>query len=212
MVYRAVAAEKLPPQLTQALREHARRRAALLAPQRRRRLLALAERRALSSAVLDLAHYCLSDEVAAPLREAGASRLFRSRRGPTEAALLALIAGVKLPDPARRSMPVPCVGRGRRRRAMADEAATRRPAGQAPAAARTIDLKATEIAPEPAQPSEPVDPPRKRRAAEAAAEPAPRSAAAPPPPARSARPGMARAASILSGLNAADRRARRHRR
>jgi uroporphyrinogen-III synthase len=90
VVYRAVAAEKLPPHLTQALREstldaalHYSRRSAVT-------LLALAGHSGTANAVTSLAHYCLSAEVAAPLREAAAGRIAVAAR-PDEASLLALI-------------------------------------------------------------------------------------------------------------------------
>jgi uroporphyrinogen-III synthase len=90
VIYRAVAAEKLPPHLTQALREstldaalHYSRRSAVT-------LLALAGHSGAANAVANLAHYCLSAEVAAPLREAAAGRISVAAR-PDEAALLALI-------------------------------------------------------------------------------------------------------------------------
>ena len=72
VIYRAVAAETLPAESDAgAAGEHARRRAALFAPQRRD-AAALAGQAGALNAVLSLAHYCLSAEVAAPLREAGA--------------------------------------------------------------------------------------------------------------------------------------------
>jgi len=90
VIYRALAAEKLPPHLTQALREttldgalHYSRRSAAT-------LLALAGQSGSVSAVANLAHYCLSAEMAAPLREAGAGRVAVAAR-PDEASLLALI-------------------------------------------------------------------------------------------------------------------------
>ena len=90
MTYRAVAAEKLPPHLTQALREntldgalHYSRRSVVT-------LLAFAGRSGATNAVTNLAHYCLSAEVAAPLREAGANRTAVAAR-PDEPSLLALI-------------------------------------------------------------------------------------------------------------------------
>ena len=49
-----------------------------------------AERAGLGDAVRTLAHYCLSEDVAAPLRKAGAGRVIVALR-PDEASLLALI-------------------------------------------------------------------------------------------------------------------------
>jgi uroporphyrinogen-III synthase len=89
VVYRAVAAERLPTELTQALSarldgalHYSRRSAATL--------LALAETAGALNALLNLAHYCLSDEVAAPLRRAGAARVSVAPR-PDEAALIGLL-------------------------------------------------------------------------------------------------------------------------
>jgi hypothetical protein len=42
------------------------------------------------NAVLDLAHYCLSEEIAVPLRKAGAERISVAPR-PLEAALIGLL-------------------------------------------------------------------------------------------------------------------------
>ena len=89
MIYRAVAAETLPAEVAQALRgqldgalHYSRRSAATL--------LRLAGQAGALNAVLSLAHYCLSDEVAAPLREAGARRIAVAA-SPTEAALIDVV-------------------------------------------------------------------------------------------------------------------------
>lgn len=75
VIYRAVVATALPPEATQALGtnqldavlHYSRRSAATL-------LRLAAEAHAVNT-LLGLAHYCLSDEVAVPLREAGARRI-----------------------------------------------------------------------------------------------------------------------------------------
>ena len=86
VVYRAVAVEKLPPDVAQAqldgVLHYSRRSAATL--------LRLAERAGALNAVVGLAHYCLSAEVAAPLRAAGAPRIAVAA-SPTESALLTLL-------------------------------------------------------------------------------------------------------------------------
>jgi uroporphyrinogen-III synthase len=86
VVYRAVAVEKLPPDVAQAqldgVLHYSSRSAATL--------LRLAERAGALNAVLRLAHYCLSAEVAAPLRAAGAQRIAVAV-SPTESALLTLL-------------------------------------------------------------------------------------------------------------------------
>jgi uroporphyrinogen-III synthase len=53
-------------------------------------LLQLAGPAGVLNVVLRLAHYCLSDEVAAPLRQAGAGQV-RAAMVPTEAGLMALL-------------------------------------------------------------------------------------------------------------------------
>jgi uroporphyrinogen-III synthase len=90
VIYRAVAAEKLPPHLTQALRESTLDAALHYSRRSVATLLTFAGQAGALNAVTSLAHYCLSAEVAAPLREAGASRIAIAGR-PDEASLLALI-------------------------------------------------------------------------------------------------------------------------
>ena len=89
VVYRAIAAERLPPELAQALSNaeldgalHYSRRSVAT-------LIELSRSGGVLSAVLNLAHYCVSEEVAVPLREAGATRISVAPR-PVEAALLGL--------------------------------------------------------------------------------------------------------------------------
>jgi uroporphyrinogen-III synthase len=90
VIYRAVAAERLPAELAQALSGgkfdgalHYSRRSVTT-------LIGLAEQAGVLNAVLNLAHYCLSDEVAAPWREAGAGQISVASR-PEEGALFGLI-------------------------------------------------------------------------------------------------------------------------
>jgi uroporphyrinogen-III synthase len=90
VVYRAVAAEKLAPHLTQALRENTLDAALHYSRRSVATLLTLAGHSGAATALTGLAHYCLSAEVAAPLREAGAGRIEVAAR-PDEASLLALI-------------------------------------------------------------------------------------------------------------------------
>jgi uroporphyrinogen-III synthase len=72
VIYRAVAAAALPDDTSATT------------------LLQLAAAAGVLNAVLRLAHYCLSEEVAAPLRQAGAGQV-RAAMVPTEAALMALL-------------------------------------------------------------------------------------------------------------------------
>jgi uroporphyrinogen-III synthase len=75
VIYRAVAATALPREVTQAL--DANQLDAVLHYSRRSAatLLHLAAAAGAVNALLGLAHYCLSDAVAVPLREAGARRI-----------------------------------------------------------------------------------------------------------------------------------------
>jgi uroporphyrinogen-III synthase len=89
VIYRIVAAERLPAELVQALSSmrldgalHYSRRSVTT-------LLRLAEPNVLN-ALLSLPHYCLSDAVAAPLRAAGAVRISVASH-PDEAALIELL-------------------------------------------------------------------------------------------------------------------------
>ena len=86
VVYRAVAVEQLPPDVARAqldgVLHYSRRSAATL--------LRLAENAGALNTVLGLAHYCLSAEVAAPLRAAGAQWIAVAA-SPTESALLTLL-------------------------------------------------------------------------------------------------------------------------
>jgi uroporphyrinogen-III synthase len=90
VVYRAVAAGRLPPELTQALVSSNLDGALHYSPRSVQTLLRLAGEAGVGDALLDLTHYCLSDAVAAALREAGATRIKVAAR-PDENALLALL-------------------------------------------------------------------------------------------------------------------------
>jgi uroporphyrinogen-III synthase len=88
VVYRAVAREALPAEVAQGL---ASLDGALhYSPRSVATLLRLAGHAGVLAAALRLAHYGLSDEVAAPLRAAGAERIFIAA-SPTESALFALL-------------------------------------------------------------------------------------------------------------------------
>jgi uroporphyrinogen-III synthase len=90
VIYRAVAAESLPADLVQALANarldgalHYSRRSVIT-------LIELSRSADVLNAVLNLAHYCLSEEIAVPLRKAGAERISVALR-PLEAALIGLL-------------------------------------------------------------------------------------------------------------------------
>jgi len=90
VIYRALAAEKLPAHLTEALKHGSLDGALHYSRRSVGTLLALARHGGAIPALTDIAHYCLSAEVAAPLREAGATRIEIAPR-PDEASLLGLI-------------------------------------------------------------------------------------------------------------------------
>jgi uroporphyrinogen-III synthase len=90
VVYRAVAAEKLPPHLVQALRENALDAVLHYSRRSTTTLVALTGNAGLLKELIALSHCCLSDEVAAPLRAVGAGRITVAAR-PDEASLFALI-------------------------------------------------------------------------------------------------------------------------
>jgi uroporphyrinogen-III synthase len=90
VTYQAVAAERLPADLARALSNsqldgslHYSRRSVTT-------LIELSRAAGVLNALLNLAHYCLSDDVAAPLRAAGAGRISIAPH-PDEAALLGLL-------------------------------------------------------------------------------------------------------------------------
>jgi|SRR6187401_1967035 len=89
-IYQAVAAEKLPAHAAQALQQKGLDGALHYSRRTVATLLTHARHAGAVDAVNGLAHYCLSAEVAVPLREAGASRIMVATR-PDEASLLALI-------------------------------------------------------------------------------------------------------------------------
>lgn len=90
VIYQAVAAEKLPAHLTEALKHGSLDGALHYSRRSVATLLAFAGHSGAMNAVTGLAHYCLSAEVAAPLREVAAGRIAVAAR-PDEASLLALI-------------------------------------------------------------------------------------------------------------------------
>jgi len=90
VIYRALAAEKLPAHLTEALKHGSLDGALHYSRRSVATLLALARHGGAIPALTGIAHYCLSTEVAAPLREAGATRIEIAPR-PDEASLLGLI-------------------------------------------------------------------------------------------------------------------------
>lgn len=87
VIYRAVAAERLPAELMQALSNMRLEGAVHYSSRSVTTLIELAEQSGVLNALLDLAHYCLSSEVAAPLRAAGAVRISVASH-PDEAALI----------------------------------------------------------------------------------------------------------------------------
>jgi uroporphyrinogen-III synthase len=90
VIYRAVAAERLPADLSHAL-SNAQLDGALNYSRRSvSTLIELSRAAGVLNALLNLAHYCLSDDVAAPLRAAGAGRISIAPH-PDEAALLGLL-------------------------------------------------------------------------------------------------------------------------
>jgi len=90
VIYRALAAEKLPAHLTEALKHGTLDGALHYSRRSVATLLALASHSRAVPALTAIAHYCLSEEVAVPLRKAGAGRIHVAAR-PDEASLLALI-------------------------------------------------------------------------------------------------------------------------
>jgi uroporphyrinogen-III synthase len=90
VVYRAVAVAALPEDTVQALRTGQIDAVLHYSVRSAATLLQLAGADGALNAVLSLAHYCLSDEVAAPLRQAGAGQV-RAAMVPTEAGLMALL-------------------------------------------------------------------------------------------------------------------------
>jgi uroporphyrinogen-III synthase len=90
VVYRAVAAEKLPVELGDALTAGELDGALHYSPRSVATLLRLAGEADALNALLNLEHYCLSEAVAAPLREAGAEHIAIAPR-PDETALFGLI-------------------------------------------------------------------------------------------------------------------------
>jgi uroporphyrinogen-III synthase len=90
VVYRAVAAERLPIELAQPLAAGQLDAALHYSPRSVATLLRLAEQAGALNALLNLAHYCLSEAVAVLLRDAGARRISVAAR-PDETALLGLI-------------------------------------------------------------------------------------------------------------------------
>jgi uroporphyrinogen-III synthase len=90
VIYRAIAAEKLPAHLSQALEQGSLDGALHYSRRSVTTLLTHARHASALNAVTRIAHYCLSADVAAPLREAGATRIKIAPR-PDEASLLTLI-------------------------------------------------------------------------------------------------------------------------
>ncbi len=86
VIYRAVALETLPAEIAPAHLDGVLH----YSPRSAATLLRLAEAAGALNAVLTLTHYCLSAEVAAPLRAAGAERIAVAA-SPSESALLTLL-------------------------------------------------------------------------------------------------------------------------
>jgi len=90
VIYRAAAAERLPAELKQAL-SNAQLDGALHYSRRSvTTLIELSRGAGVLNGLLNLAHYCLSDEVAAALRNAGAGQISVAPR-PDEGALIGLL-------------------------------------------------------------------------------------------------------------------------
>jgi uroporphyrinogen-III synthase len=90
VIYRAVAAERLPAELKQALSNGALDGALHYSRRSVTTLIELSRAAGVLNGLLNLAHSCLSDEVAAALRKAGARRISVAPR-PDEAALIGLL-------------------------------------------------------------------------------------------------------------------------
>ena len=89
VVYRAVTAP-FPPELIEALRSHAVDGVLHFSKRSAENYIAGARAADLTEAALALLHYCLSAQIAGPLRAAGAGRVFVAAR-PQEAALIELL-------------------------------------------------------------------------------------------------------------------------
>jgi uroporphyrinogen-III synthase len=90
VVYQAVAAEKLPAHLTEALKHNSLDGALHYSRRSVATLLTHAGHAGAADTIRNIVHYCLSADVAAVLRAAGATRIQVAAR-PDEASLLALI-------------------------------------------------------------------------------------------------------------------------
>ena len=116
-VYRAVAETTLPSRVAELLRRgefdgvlHYSRRSLAI-------FLRLSEQASLLNTARGIVHYCLSDEVVAPLEEMGARRI-KVAAAPNEAALFRLLRyglTATLPPRRNRSMPLSCRAIWRRR-------------------------------------------------------------------------------------------------
>jgi uroporphyrinogen-III synthase len=89
VIYRAVAATALPPALTQALGTNQLDAVLHYSGRSAATLLHLAAAAGAVNTLLGLAHYCLSDAVAVPLRQAGAGRITIAP-DPSESSLFGL--------------------------------------------------------------------------------------------------------------------------
>ncbi len=90
VIYRVVPAGTLPAELSHALAGGQLDGALHYSPRSAATLVSLADAAGALGPLLKLAHYCLSDAVAAPLREAGATRILLAPH-PDETALFGLI-------------------------------------------------------------------------------------------------------------------------
>jgi uroporphyrinogen-III synthase len=90
VIYRAVAAERLPAELKQALSNGTLDGALHYSRRSVTTLIELSRAAGVLNGLLNLAHTCLSDEVAAALRNAGARRISVAPR-PDEATLIGLL-------------------------------------------------------------------------------------------------------------------------
>jgi uroporphyrinogen-III synthase len=102
VVYRAAAAERLPPAAERAIAAGELDGVLHYSSRSAAAFVLCAGTAGLRERALRLTHFCLSAQVAAPLAEAGAATI-RLARQPEETALFELVGEVRFPSPAPRS-------------------------------------------------------------------------------------------------------------